>query len=130
MTPTLDTLLAASAGLLMPSENDYPFEPFVWAGDAPPTPAALVAALGLPPETPVEIRSLERLFAPLIRERDTDDEQARAQRARFAALRAAFEGSLADITVYRVGAIAIKVIIAGVDGDSAVVGLSTTVIET
>lgn len=130
MPCSLDALTAAAAGLLMPSESDYPFEPFTWVGPGPLTPEALVVFLGLPPGTPVETRTLERQFAALTRERDSWDEAECSTRARFAALQAAFEAQLGDIVVYRVGAVEIQVFIVGVDAEGACVGLRTTVVET
>lgn len=127
---SLRALMAAADGLLMPSESDYPFEPFCWKGVGELTPEALLVALGLPPDTPVEQRTLERQFAPLVRAWDGMDAAERAQRERFAALQAAFEAQLADIAVYRVGEVEIQVVIVGVDREGKRVGLRTTVVQT
>lgn len=126
----LSALVAAAEGLLMPSESDYPFEPFRWPGPGPLTPEALLAHLGLPPETPVETRDAAALFERLSAPRDWHGEPERATAARFAALRDAFATNLADVVVYRVGTITISLFILGRDPAGATVGLRTTVIET
>jgi hypothetical protein len=126
----LTTLAAAADGLLVPSEHDYPLELFRWDGCAPLTPASLVAALGLPPHTPVETRDLATFFAPLTRTADETDAAAQATAARFAALRTQIAAALTDVVVYRVGRIQITAIIAGTTAEGATGGLRTTLIET
>jgi hypothetical protein len=130
MSNVLDTLMVAAEGLLVPSESDYPFEPFFWVGPEPLTPEALVASLGLPPETAVETRTVEQFFRPLSEERDWMDEAARANAARFTGLWAVVEEDLADVVVFRVGSIKIQVFIVGTDPEGLCVGLKTTVVET
>ena len=130
MSDPLSHLVAAADGLLVASESDEPFAPFVWPGPGPLTPAALVAHLGLPPDTPVELGDLDRFFGPRARERDWMSDQERADAARFAALRDRFLDLLASPTVYRVGTVEIRVFIVGLSADASVVGLQTTVVET
>jgi hypothetical protein len=130
MSDTLADLTAASAGLLVPSENDYPLEPFAWPGPGPITPAALLDHLGLPPDTPVETRGIERFLGRLALERDWMDAAARARAARFGALKRLFLKRLSDVTVYRVGEIEVQVFTVGRDADGRYVGLRTTQIET
>ncbi|NTU85610.1 MAG: nuclease [Chloroflexales bacterium] len=126
----LGEITAAADGLLMPSESDYPFEPFRWPGPGPLTPEALVEFLELPPGTPVEVRELDAFFEPLTSVRDWQDADQRAAAARFALLRDLLHDLLADVMVYRAGSIQIPVVIAGRDPSGATVGLRTTVIET
>jgi hypothetical protein len=127
---TLAELAAAAEGLLVPSESDHPFTPFRWEGAGPLTPAALLAHLGLPPETPVEVRTLESFFAPLSQPADWMDDSERATIARFAALRDHIAATLTGAAVYYVGETKITVIIAGQDPAGRSVGLQTTLIET
>lgn len=129
-TDTLAEIIAAADGLLVPSESDFPFEPFRWPDPGPFTPEALIAHLGLPPGTPVEIRELDRFFAPLTVVREWHDDSQRATTARFALLRDLLHDQLADVVVYRVGQIRIAVVIAGRASTGAIVGLRTTLIET
>jgi hypothetical protein len=130
MPDTLAALTAASAGLLVPSESDYPLEPFVWPGPAPITVAALLAHLGLPPDTPVETRGVERFLGRLARERDWMGAADRAKAARFGALQRLFLERLSDVVVYRVGEIELQVFTVGRDADGRYLGLRTTQIET
>jgi len=123
-------LADAAEGLLVPSESDYPLTPFRWTGASPLTAAALLAALDLPPDTPVETRTLDAFFAPLTRVTDALDGQQAAQTTRFAALRDQIAGHLTDVIVYRVGRIQITAIIAGTTAEGATGGLRTTLIET
>lgn len=125
----LSAISAAAEGLLVPSESDAPLTPFRWEGPGPLTPEGLLAQLKLPPDAPVERRSLEQFFAPLATAADWMDDRQRAQAGRFAELRDLIAKELADVAVYRLGRTRIAVVIAGAAG-GATVGLRTTVIET
>jgi hypothetical protein len=127
---TLTALADAAAGLLVPSESDYPLELFRWARAEPLTPATLLAALDLPPDTLVETMSVDAFFAPLVREADWMDGEQRAAARRFVALRDRIAAALADPVIYRVGRIEIRALIVGRSSDGAVGGLTTTLIET
>lgn len=126
----LAPILAAAEGLLMPSESDYPFEPFSWPGSEPLTPAALLEYLDLPPDTPVEERAFDAFFARLSAPRDWHADAERAIAEQFGRLRDAIAANLNDLRVYRVGEIQIAVFIVGTDPTGATVGLRTMVIET
>jgi hypothetical protein len=126
----LAALTAAAAGLLVPSESDYPLSPFRWPGPAPLTPAALLAHLGLPPDTPIETRTLDAFLGTLAATYDWMDADQRAAAARFATLRDLIAATLSGVVVYRVGRIQITAIITGVDAVGNTVGLRTTLIET
>lgn len=128
--PRLAALADAAEGLLVPSESDAPLEPFHWEGEGALTPEALVASLGLSPDTPVETRTLDAFFAPLMREATWMDDAQREQAAKFAALRDRIAADLANVEVYRLGRIQITVVIAGRTGDGATGGLRTTLVET
>lgn len=126
----LAPILAAADGLLMPSESDYPFEPFRWPGVGSLTPESLATSLGMPPDAPVETRDFEAFFGRLSAVYDWHGEQERATAAQFAVLRDTIVEHLDDLVVYRVGSRQIKVVIAGRDATGAIGGLCTTVIET
>lgn len=123
-------LAAAATGLLVPSEQDAPLTPFVLPGRASITPARLLAALGLPPGTPVETRTLASFFGPLTRARPSHDAAERAQVARFALLADLLATRLAEPAVYRVGRVELTVLILGRLPDGRVGGLRTSVVET
>jgi len=126
----LDALLQAADGLLMTSESDYPFTAFRWPEPDPLTPAALLAHLGLPPDTPVEERAFSTFFARLTTAQDWHSDDDRVNVARFTTLRDAFTKRLTDLVVYRVSLIKIDTFVVGTTPDGAVVGLRTVQIET
>lgn len=126
----LAAISAAAEGLLMPSESDYPFEPFRWEGPGPLTPEALRAQLGLPPDTPVETRDAFALLDQLAAEQDWFGAEERAVAARFAALRDTIAAQLTAVTLYRLGTLKITLIIVGRDPSGALVGLRTMAVET
>lgn len=123
-------LAAAAEGLLVPSETDAPLTPFRWEGEGPLSPEALLVALGLPPNTPAETRTLDEFFAPLARLANWMDADQRERAGRFAALRDLIASVLTDVAVYRIGRTQITVIIAGQDARGDTVGLRTTRVET
>lgn len=123
-------LAAAAEGLLVPSETDSPLTPFRWEGDGPLTPDALLTALDLPPDTPVETRTLEAFFAPLARVADWMDTDQRERAGCFATLHNLIASLLTDAMVYRVGRVQVAVFIAGQDAHGDTVGLRTTLVET
>lgn len=127
---TLATITAAADGLLMPSESDYPFEPFSWSGPEPLTPELLLTLLGLPSDTPVEVRDALALLDRLATIQEWFGEYEQYVAARFATLRDTMTAHLTDLTLYRIGTIRITLIIAGRDDTGATVGLRTIVIET
>jgi hypothetical protein len=123
-------LVAAASGLLVPSESDSPLTLFRHDGAAPPTPATMLAQLGLPPTTPVETRTLDEFFAPLTAVAEWMDDAQRGQAARFAELRAQILARLSDIVVYRFGRVRVTVLIVGRAPAGDIVGLTATLIET
>ena len=130
MPDTLDDLVAAATGLLVTSESDYPFEPFRWPGPGPLTPETLLAHLGLPPATPVELGDVERFFKSQSAVRDAGSPEGRTHAARFAALGRRFARLLTERSLYRVGAVEIQIFLTGRDAEGAIVGLRSTLIET
>jgi hypothetical protein len=126
----LTEIAAAAEGLLMPSESDYPFEPFRWDGPAPLTPETLRTHLDLPPDAPVEMRDAMALLDQLAAEQDWFGAEERAVAARFATLRDTIASKLTDVVLYRIGTTRITLIIAGRDPGGDLVGLRTMVVET
>jgi hypothetical protein len=124
----LAAITAAAVGLLVMSESDEPLTPFRWPG--PLTEAALLAHLGLPPDTPIETRSLDGFLGPMAQQQDWFDDGQRVAAVRFAQLRDSIAALLHDVVVYRLGRIQITVVIAGLDKLGDTVGLQTTQIET
>jgi Nuclease A inhibitor-like protein len=93
---SISILEAACAGLLMPSESDYPLETFVWpttpttgGGDAsvlPMSATQLRQRIGQDEDTLVEATTLDDLFANIAAEQDWHDDVQRQQVVRFQAL--------------------------------------------
>ncbi len=113
----LETLRAATAGLLFPSETDAPFEPFVWvAGEN--TPAVVSRFAGYPPAEPCLAMSLEEFL------RDLNDDPP------FRALKTILEKTLKAIRVYRFGTTAPVYYLVGQDSAGRLAGLKTNAVET
>ena len=116
----LEALAQASKGLMMPSETEAPFEPFVWdASDL--TPDMLLKLTHQPKGTAIEESSLNDLFATVPSE----------DKAKFQKLRQAIQEQLSGVKVYKVGDEAERqVYIVGKAMDGRWTGLKTTVVET
>jgi hypothetical protein len=122
----------AARGLLYTSESDYPFVWFFQAGPVatPLTAEAFRTALGIAPDTPVEVVSLDDFFARHIERVDPADAAAVALVPRYRLLRETIRHAVRAPRVFRVGRIAIDCYVVGTDRDGSVVGLTTVAIET
>lgn len=126
---TLAILAAAVEGLLMPSETDAPFAPIVWGADAP-TPDALRAHSGRPDGAPVEVGEAAALLAGLARAEPWHTPEQRVRSARFADLQILLATHLADLRLYRVGAVEIALYLIGRDASGTYIGLRTLIVRT
>jgi Nuclease A inhibitor-like protein len=120
--PAVDALQKASKGLLMPSESEAPFEPFLWkdAGDRL-TPDRALELAKVAKGTSVEETSLDSLFQTVPSE----------DRKKFQKLAAAINQQLSGVKVYKVGDEAERdVYIVGKTKDGQWAGLKTSVVET
>jgi len=128
----LRDLAAASAGLLFVSENDAPFS-LVDAADLPFAKLDDDAARGLagrPATDAVEAVTLEHFFRNAVRDQDWHGPAEAATAERYRALVAFIEAEIPDAKAYRVGAIAVSVLIVGTGPGGGALGLATTVVET
>src|SRR5262245_43848625 len=91
--PVLAALQRASRGLRMPSEEDAPFEAFVWDDGAELTARRLLQLAGLPEGVGVEEDTLEGLWRAVPAE----------DREEFERLRQAIGQQLTGVKVFRVG---------------------------
>jgi hypothetical protein len=115
----LDALKQASKGLMMPSENDAPFEAIQLDGE--PTSERLRQWAGASRRASVEELTLDDLFATVPSE----------DRAKFQRLRRAIEANLSEVKAFKIGDEAAKaIIIAGKASDGKWAGLKATVVET
>jgi len=129
---TRQRLERAATGLLYTSESDFPFTYVALpaAAHAPLTEATFRAAAGVPVDSPVEQRTIDEFFARHIERVDPSDAAAVALVPRYRRLREVLRTSVRGATVFRVGQIAIRCYIVGVDHRGHVVGLVTTAVET
>ncbi len=126
-----ETLDQASRELLMPSESDSPFAPFIWAGQAsePLTPERLLHLTEHPSDAPVETTDLDYLFRNVAQPEEWHDAIQQANVAKFRSLMQVLKTNLEDLHVYRIGSVEIAIYIVGKNG-SDLAGLTTKVIET
>jgi hypothetical protein len=121
----------ASSGLVMPSESDYPFEPFLWSGTKEPlTPEKILELTNHPQNSPVETIDLPYLFRNLAQEQEWHDEQQKENVGKYRKLLEVLESNLSDIQVFRVGEINIDVYVVGKIESGDLAGLATKVVET
>lgn len=125
----IEELSEATRGLLFLSESDYPFEVFKWTS-AEPTRAFLRGLAGADSSAPVETRGAREFFRAAVSEPEWKGEEELALARRFQTLLRLLETSLADLEVYRVGEVDIKVYVAGRAPSGNFVGVSTRVVET
>ena len=129
---TVKAILAkACDGLLMPSESDYPFQPFIWPNGARSklSISRLRRLTGHAPDTAVEIVGLDYFFRNVAQPQPWHDPTQAENVRKFKRLVKVLTDNLTDIRVYRVGSVQIDVYIVGRVGRD-LVGLSTIVIET
>lgn len=130
VTPPLSARLQqATAGLLMPSETDTPFEVVEWPESrGEPAPATLRAASGAAPEAPVTETPVAALLGTLAAGRPDEDEDEKKITLRFRALTELL-GALPGLRAWRVGGPTIHVWILAPSGKGWA-GLRTTLVET
>ncbi len=123
--PTLqDEFAKAVDGLLYLSESDYPFEILVAPspGLGAVTPPELFAVLGLPKDTPFELRTFDQFFTPFL--------LSGPNGARYQALRDLMEARLSAPQVIRFDMIQVKVYLVGRSSCGEIAGVHTISIET
>ena len=113
-TQIVDQLKRATAGLLVMSESDYPFEIIRWDGSTEITPEFLRALTDEPAEARVEETSVEQFLAS----------------GPFEHLERFLRKQLTNLKVYKVGAINMPVYIVGKSPEGSWLGLSTRVVQT
>ncbi|HEV7893521.1 MAG TPA: nuclease A inhibitor family protein [Pyrinomonadaceae bacterium] len=125
----VEELTEATRGLTFMSESDYPFEVFAWDG-AEPTREFLRGLACLDSSAVMETRGAREFFRAAASEPEWKGEDELALARRFQSLLRLLETSLTDLKVYRVGAIDIKVYVAGRAPSGNYLGVSTRVVET
>lgn len=125
----IEELTEAARGLVFMSESDYPLEVFKWGG-AEPTHEFLRGLARADSSAPVETRGARDFFRAAVSEPEWKGEDELAVARKFQTLLRLLETSLADLKVYRVGAVDIKVYVAGRAPSGNFLGVSTRVVET
>ena len=111
----LEELKNATTGLLVMSESDYPFELIQWNGETLITAEYLCSISDRPEGTRIEEIGMKQFLG---------------ENERFRKLQAVIETNLADVKVYKVGAINIPVYIVGRSPEGHWLGVSTRLIQT
>ena len=126
----LSELQDLAKGLVFLSESDAPVKPFHWRGIVVNSEATLREALRLEPEMPIEIVGVEKFFAPMTTPQAGDDDEARADQARFSALVVKLL-TLQEVQVYRVGGgPELRAFVIGTSPDGDAAGVRTRLTET
>ena len=128
--PIASQLQEASNGLLFLSETDAPFEVISWPKQEDLTPAKLLQVTNHPPNTPVELRTVDEFFAISTQEEDWHDQEERETVKRFQSLVSVLKQNLSNIQVYRVGSVSIDAYIVGVTDGGDWAGLCIKLVET
>lgn len=129
MTDTLtDRLAELTDDLLWMSESDYPWQVVCW--NIPSiTPDRLLESIDRPSDTPVEVVSVDRFFAPALTERSWHGEAERQTIARYRELVEFLNNNLDNLKVYRLGEVELDVYVLGTAGDRTI-GIATKAVET
>ena len=130
-TATVKALEQASKGLLYQSETDAPWTVFSWPTAAGEPTGEEVRKRGRhKPSAPVEEKTLDEFFTPLVEDKDWYGDEEKAVSARYRSLRAVVAQQLTGAKVVRVGATKVTVYIVGVANEGGWAGLKTTAVET
>jgi hypothetical protein len=120
----------ASAGLMMMSESDYPFEIVQWKESTEPTDEHLRSVSGAESDAELERQRVDQFFRAAVQESDWKSEAELTLAKRFKRLIEVLKDNLHDLRVYRIGSRDIRVLIVGKSSQGTWLGLSTRVIET
>ncbi|AFZ27263.1 Nuclease A inhibitor-like protein [Cylindrospermum stagnale PCC 7417] len=130
-TEIIQKLEQASAGLLMMSESDYPFQAVLWKGAGLDlTPAKLLELTGHPQDAPVETVDVDYFFRNCAVEKEWHSQPQKETVNKFKNLVEVLKSNLSDIKVYRIGTISIDAYILGKTEADDLAGISTKVVET
>lgn len=126
----LDALVA---GLTYTSESDRPFVVVQLADPAPDAPldhATLARALDLPPDAPLELRTVDEMLARHTHRTDPYDVETQRLRPRYEALQTFLEHELREATGVRAERVEVRCWLIGRDGRGRLLGVETVAIET
>jgi hypothetical protein len=121
---------SAAEGLWYISETDAEIFPFTGSKADSVTKETLLQQIGKPPDTPVEERGFDEMFARFIKIEDWFGDEEKATAAKFAALKSLLEKNLKDLKVFKVGQISLDVYFIGLDAEGNLAGIQTKAVET
>lgn len=121
---------AAVDGLVYISETDAPIFPFTGRQSIGEKKDVLLAEIGLDPDTEVEERGFDEMFARFVTIKEWFNDRQREDAVRFQMLKTLLEENLTDLTVFKIGTIRREIFFVGVDSDGRLTGIRTTAVET
>lgn len=122
----VEELKAASNGLLMMSESDYPFKVVRWGEELPEQ----LRDAGGASQAKIEMREADDFFRAATTEREGMRAEDHATVDRYRKLVRVLKESLVDLKVYKVGTLKMDVYVIGRSSDGTWMGLTTQVVET
>jgi hypothetical protein len=125
-----EILRQSSAGLLMISESEYPFEVINWGSIGELTTQKILQITNHPEDSAVDEVELKHFFRNIAFAQEWHSEDQKQEVVKFHTLLNVLNKNLKDIKVYRIGSTSIDVYIVGETVNEELVGLSTKVIET
>jgi hypothetical protein len=132
--PTSETVKAlqqAAEGLTYESETDAPWTAFAWpTAQGEPTGAAVRQSGKHKASAPVEEKSVDDFFAPLVGEQDWYGDEERATASKYRTLLDVVKRYLTGAKVVRVGGRKKAVYVVGKTSEGGWAGLKTIAVET
>jgi len=131
MKPNVLTVLQkAIDGLVYPSKTSTPFWVFHWPTETGPIDSARILNLrSLPPNTPVEAKTVEEFFAGLTKEEDFHNLAEKAKVRKYRKLRDVITRGLSETQVLRAGKGNVEILIVGRTSDGSLGGVRTSSLE-
>jgi hypothetical protein len=130
--PLIQQMTAAVAGLNWLSETDAPFDILCWT-DIPQnglTVEQVISQAQLPPETPIEVISLDDFLDPVTQSQPWHRKEDAQIVDQFQGLRVLLEQTLTQIRVYRCGTGELDIYVVGQAQNLGWLVLHTTAVET
>ncbi|MBS1794596.1 MAG: nuclease A inhibitor family protein [Acidobacteria bacterium] len=125
-----EQIKSAAEGLWYISETDAEIFPFTGSKADAVTKENLLSQIGKPPDTPVEERGFDEIFARFLRIEDWYGDEEKATAEKFAALKNLLAANLSDLKVFKVGQIELDVYFVGLDANGNLAGIQTKAVET
>ncbi len=128
--PVLTALKKASRGMLLMSEKDAPYRPFLWEVEGSLTKKKVLEKASLPEKTKLEEVDFESFFATYSSEQKWHGSEEKAMAQRYLDLAKVLRDHLTHLKVYKAGDGKVKVYILGKTEDGHWAGLESDALET